>query len=278
MKKLIEQISQKDKQIFELKKEVSDLNNKILTERNDRKTQNMLNGLTEKDLKNNINELQNIINQKDNELLELRTKYDNLKYNSNKLKPKIHFIEDSDDEEINKDNGNNEMLMNQIKDIQKAYKEREEKLLKEKNEEIKKLRMRNKDLERESYIDSNNNYDIKKYINEIKRLKTINTNLEEDLGYYKELNNKYMDNEKRTTIFETENIKLQNLLQQKNEEIDSMKIKHKKLEEEKSLLESQLVNSKGKLGEVLNELAEAETKCVHLEEEKRQMKSIKFIF
>ena len=280
MKKLLEQISKKDKQIFELKNEVSDLNNKILTERNDRKTQNMLNGITEKDLKNNINELQNIINQKDNELLELRTKYDNLKYNSNKLKPKIHFIEDSDDEEENnKDNGNNEMLINQIKDIQRTYKEREEKLLKEKNEEIKKLRMRNKDLERESYIDSNNNYDIKKYINEIKRLKTINTNLEEDLGYYKELNNKYVNNEKRTTVFETENIKLQNLLQQKNEEIDSMKIKHKKLEDEKSTLETQLVNSKGKLGEVLNELAEAETKCVHLEEEKKQMKrSIKFVF
>ena len=280
MKKLLDQISKKDKQIIELRNEVSDLNNKILTEINDRKTQNMLNGRTEKDLKNNINELQNIINQKDNELLELRTKYDNLKYNSNKLKPKIHFIEDSDDEyENNKDNGNNEMLLNQIKDIQKTYKEREEKLLKEKNEEIQKLRMRNKDLERESYIDSKNNYDIKKYINEIKRLKTINTNLEEDLGYYKELNNKYVNNEKRTTVFETENIKLQNLLQQKNEEIDSMKIKHKKLEEEKSTLETQLVNSKGKLGEVLNELAEAETKCVHLEEEKKQMKrSIKFVF
>ena len=280
MKKLLDQISKKDKQITELRNEVSDLNNKILTEINDRKTQNMLNGRTEKDLKNNINELQNIINQKDNELLELRTKYDNLKYNSNKLKPKIHFIEDSDDEyENNKDNGNNEMLLNQIKDIQKTYKEREEKLLKEKNEEIQKLRMRNKDLERESYIDSKNNYDIKKYINEIKRLKTINTNLEEDLGYYKELNNKYVNNEKRTTVFETENIKLQNLLQQKNEEIDSMKIKHKKLEEEKSTLETQLVNSKGKLGEVLNELAEAETKCVHLEEEKKQMKrSIKFVF
>ena len=87
-----------------------------------------------------------------------------------------------------------------------------------------------------------------------------------------------MDNEKRTTVFETENIKLQNLLQQKKDEIDSMKIKHKKLEEEKSSLESQLINSKGKLGEVLNELAEAETKCVQLEEEKRQKKSIKFIF
>ena len=110
----------------------------------------------------------------------------------------------------------------------------------------------------------------KKYINEINRLKTINTNLEEDLVYYKELNNRYLDDDKRTTIFETENIKLQNLLQQKNEEIDSMKIKHKKLEEEKSTLETQLVNSKGKLGEVLNELAEAETKCVHLEKSQEE--------
>ena len=51
-----------------------------------------------------------------------------------------------------------------------------------------------------------------------------------------------------------------------------MNKKYKKLEEENKVLEKQLVNSKGKLGEVLNELAEAETKCVHLEEEKRQMK------
>ena len=39
------------------------------------------------------------------------------------------------------------------------------------------------------------------------------------------------------------------------------------------MLEKQLVTSKGKLGEVLNELAEAETKCVNLEEEKKVMKS-----
>ena len=131
--------------------------------------------------------------------------------------------------------------------------------------------MKNKDLEKESYLD-NNNVKVKKYINEINRLKTINNNLEEDLGYYKDLNNKYMDNEKRTTVYESENIRLQNLLQKKNEEIENMNKKYKKLEEENKMLEKQLVNSKGKLGEVLNELAEAETKCVHLEEEKRQMK------
>jgi chromosome segregation ATPase len=269
MTKLLSQISEKDRQIFELKGEITVLNDKITKERNDKKTQNMLNGITEKDLKNNINELKNIINEKDNELAELRTKYDNIKYNSKKLQPKIHFIEDSDDEI---QNGNDEIMIDQIKEIQKTYKEREEKLLREKNEEIKKLRMRNNDLARESYLDNNTNIDMKKYINEIKRLKTINNNLEEDLGYYKELNNKFMDSEKRITVLETENIRLQNLLQKKEEEIDDIQIKYKKLEEENSTLEKQLVNSKGKLGDVLNELAEVETKCVHLEEEQRQMR------
>ena len=132
--------------------------------------------------------------------------------------------------------------------------------------------MRNNDLARESYLDNNTNIDMKKYINEIKRLKTINNNLEEDLGYYKELNNKFMDSEKRTTVLETENIRLQNLLQKKDEEIDDIQKKYKKLEEDNSMLEKQLVNSKGKLGDVLNELAEVETKCVHLEEEQRQMR------
>ena len=145
-------------------------------------------------------------------------------------------------------------------------------LLKEKDEEIKKLRMRNKDLERENGFDNNSNIEVKKYINEINRLKSKNTYLEEDLGYYKELKNKYMDNEKKTMVCESEIIRLQNLLQKKDDEINSMQKKYRELEDENNRLERQLVNSKGKLGEVLNELAEAETKCANLEEKQRQLK------
>ena len=268
MTKLLDQISEKDKEIFDLKKEISELNNKISKELNDRKTQNMLNGINEKELKQHINELQNIIKEKDNALIELRTKYDNIKYNSKNIKPKINFLEESE-EELH--NGNSKALMEQIKEIQKTYKDREEKLLKEKNEEIQKLRMRNKDLVRGSYID-NNNIEIRKYVNEINRLKKINKNLEDDLVYYKDLNSKYMDNEQRITSVESENLKLQKLLDEKKDEIKTIKRKQNQLEEEKRELERQLVNSKGKLGEVLNELAEAETKCVHLEEEQRQMR------
>lgn len=268
MTKLLSQISSKDKQIFELKKQILDLNDKILRESNNRETQNILKNITEKELKQKINELEKIIKEKDNEIIELREKYENIKCNSNKLKPNIQYIEDNDDD---KENGNNDVLITQIKEIQKTFNEREEKLLKEKNEEIKKLKMKNKELIRGSNLD-NNNFDVTKYINEINKLKIVNNNLEEDLGYYKELNNKFMDNEKRATIVASENIRLQNLLQLKNEEIDLMKQKYKKLEEENNMLERQLVNSKGKLGEVLNELVEAETKCVHLEEEQRQIR------
>ena len=270
-RKLLEQISSKDNQIFELKKELSDLKNKMITELNTRKTQSMLNGFTEKELKIKINELQNIINEKDSEIIELQTKYDNLKYNSKRLKSKL-TLADVDYEENEIENGNNAAFVSQLKELQKTYREREEKLIKEKNDEIKKLRIRNKSLERESFLDNDKTMDSKKYLNEIKRLKNINANLEEDLKYYKELNNKYINNEKRNTIYESENIKLQNLLQKKKEEIEEIKLNQKKLEEENKMLERQLINSKGKLGEVLNELAEVESKCVYLEEEQRLMK------
>ena len=227
----------------------------------------MLSSITEKELKNNINELQNIINEKDNELNELRSKYDTLKYESTKFQ-KIDY--NGGDDEF--DEGNNEIFINQIKEIQKTYKEREEKLINEKNEEIRKLKMRNKDLYRESVLDSNSNIDINKYINEINRLKNINNSLEEDLGYYKELNTKFVDNEKKSTVFESENIKLKNLLQEKKDQIDNLEKKQKELVEQNDLLEKDLVTSKGKLGEVLNDLAEAESKVVNLEEENRKLK------
>ena len=269
-RKLLEQISSKDKLIFELKEEISELKSKMLTEQNTRKTQSMLNGLTEKELKSKINELQNTINEKEEEIIELQMKYNNFKYDSKRLKSKLAYV-DIDDEENNIDIGNNANFLNQLKEMQKVYKEREDKLIKEKNEEIKKLRLRNQKLEREIFLDNNKNSDTKKYLNEIKRLKNLNSNLEEDLKYYKELNNKHIENDKRKTVYESENVKLQNLIQKKNEEIDEIKLKQKKLEEENRMLERQLINSKGKLGDVLNELAEVESKCVHLEEEKRLM-------
>ena len=132
--------------------------------------------------------------------------------------------------------------------------------------------MRNKDLVRESVLESNSNIDINKYINEINRLKNINSSLEEDLGYYKELNTKFVDNEKKSTVLESENVKLKNMLQEQKNQIDNFEKKQKELVEQNGLLEKELVTSKGKLGEVLNDLAEAESKVVILEEEHRKLK------
>ena len=268
MSKLLEQISEKDKKIFNLQKELNELNAKINNDLNNKDTQNMLSTFNEKDLKNKINELQNVINEKDNELIDLRTKYDTLKYESTKFKTKVDY----NDEEQFSDN-NNEVFINQIKEIQKTYKEREEKLLSEKNEEIRKLKLRNKDLFRESVLDNNNGVDITKYVNEINRLKNINTNLEEDLNYYKELNTRFVEVEKKSTLFETENAQLKNLLHQKNNEIDNMQKKEKELDEKNKILEQQLVASKDNMGNLLNDLAEAESNNIKLEEEKNKLKN-----
>ena len=270
MSKLLEQISEKDKKIFNLQKEINELNNKINKDLDNKDTQNMLSTINEKELKKHINELQEIINEKDKELNDLRTKYDTLKYESSKFKTKVDY---NDEEQFSENN--NEIFINQLKEVQKTYKEREEKLLNEKNEEIRKLKMRNKDLFRESVLDNNNNVDISKYVNEINRLKNLNSTLEEDLNYYKEINSRFVETEKKSTVYESENIQLKNLLQQKENEIDNMQKKEKELNEKNQFLEKQLVEAKDNLGNVLNDLAEAETNCVKLEEEKQNIKDNK---
>ena len=270
MTKLLEQISEKDKKIFNLQKELNELNNKLNSDLDNQDKQNMLNTFNEKDLKNKINELQNLINEKDNELIDIRTKYDNLKYESSKYKTKLDY---NDEEQFSENN--NEVFINQIKEIQKTYKEREEKIINEKNEEIRKLKMRNKDLFRESVLDNNNNIDITKYVNEINRLKNLNTNLEEDLNYYKQLNERFVDVEKKSTLYETENAQLKNMLHQKNNEIDDMQQKEKELNEKYKYLEKQLFDSKANVGNLLNDLAEAEQNNIKLEEEKNKLKNNK---
>ena len=110
-------------------------------------------------------------------------------------------------------------------------------------------------------------------MNEINRLKNINTNLEEDLNYYKELNTRFVDVEKKSTLFETENAQLKNLLHQKNNEIDNMQKKEKELDEKNKILEQQLVASKDNMGNLLNDLAEAESNNIKLEEEKNKLKN-----
>ena len=272
MTKLLEQISEKDKKIFNLQKELNELNIKINRNADNKDAQNMLSTINEKELKNNINELQKIIEEKDNELNDIRTKYDTLKYESTKFKTKIDY-NNEDEGQFNENN--NEIFINQIKEIQKTYREREEKLINEKNEEIRKLKLRNKDLFRESILDNNSNVDINKYINEINRLKNINSTLEEDLSYYKELNARFVETEKKSTLYESENAQLKNLLHQKENEIDNMQKKEKELNEKNQFLEKQLVEAKDDLGNVLNDLAEAETNCVKLEEEKQNIKDNK---
>ena len=265
MTKLLEKISEKDNKIFSLQKEITELNSRISNNMDNNQTQNMINTITEKEYQNNINDLQNIIEEKNNEINELKTKYETLKYQA-----KQNYNSKGENDEF--DEGNNEIFINQLKEMQKTYKEREEKLISEKNEEIRKLKMRNKDLVRESVLENNNSIDITKYINEINRLKNLNNSLEIDIEYYKELNSKFMENEKKSTVFESENVKLKNMINEKTNEIEKMKQKQIEFKKENELLEKKLIESTEKMGNVLNDLAEAEKKCNILEKEKDEIK------
>ena len=64
----------------------------------------MISTINEKELKNRINELEKIIEEKDNELNDLRAKYDNLKYESTKFKTKLDY--NNEDEEQFSENNN----------------------------------------------------------------------------------------------------------------------------------------------------------------------------
>ena len=87
------------------------------------------------------------------------------------------------------------------------------------------------------------------------------------------MNSRFVDIDKKSTLYETENVQLKNLLHQKDNEIENMKKKEKELDEINKLLEKQLVDSKDNMGNLLNDLAEAELNNIKLEEEKNKLKN-----
>ena len=66
------------------------------------------------------------------------------------------------------------------------------------------------------------------------------------------MNSKFVDIEKKSTLYETENAQLKNLLHQKDNEIENLQNKQKELDDINKLLEKQLVDSKDNMGKRLN--------------------------
>ena len=139
--------------------------------------------------------------------------------------------------------------------MQNSFLERENKLLKEKEEEIEKIKKEYE--EKIKYKDNNTNYLL-----EIQRLNQEKDSIEEDLNYYKELNAKFVDNEKRKIELEKENSKLKQLITEKTNELikkdNILKDEKIKMEEDYKLLQQELIITKEKLTAVINELTQLE--------------------
>jgi hypothetical protein len=150
--------------------------------------------------------------------------------------------------------------------MQKKFLEREKKILEEKSEEIKNLKIE---------IDSLN-VKSKKYVadNEKEFLKRENKNLKDEIGHLKSDLNLYSGMKEKCFNLEKSLITMQNVFANKNVEFTQIESECEKLKLEKSktenilnekivtieILQKELIDTKQRMGDVLNELSEMEKK------------------
>ena len=241
---LMTQIKSKDDKIDELKQKLQEEKEK--NENNQIFNLNQeVNLKNEKKLKEEIRNLKKIINDlKERENISNKKNLEEFKQKENELK-----------KSVNDNTTENEHFLNQLEEMQNSFLERENKLLKEKEEEIEKIKKEYE--EKIKYKDNNTNYLL-----EIQRLNQEKDSIEEDLNYYKELNAKFVDNEKRKIELEKENSKLKQLITEKTNELikkdNILKDEKIKMEEDYKLLQQELIITKEKLTAVINELTQLE--------------------
>ena len=258
---LNEQIKTKDASILSLKTEIQELKDKLDSQMQLNPTDNTNTNVSsakssEKKLKENLINLRSLVNNQKDEIQKLNEVNISLRKENEKMKSQIKNTE------TNK--AQNELFLNQFQEMQQIYRDKENKFIQEKNDEIFKLQKENENLKNQLKRNANGNGDNAKFLSEISKLNEQKDSLEEDLKYYKELNMKFVDTQKKSTSLENENVKLKMLLDEKrleNEKIEREKIS---LIQEKDKLEKELLSSKEKMGELLNELSEAEKKSIDL--------------
>jgi chromosome segregation ATPase len=258
---LNEQIKTKDASILSLKTEIQELKDKLDSQMQlnpiDNTNTNVSSAKSsEKKLKENLINLRSLVNNQKDEIQKLNEVNISLRKENEKMKSQIKNTE------TNK--AQNELFLNQFQEMQQIYRDKENKFIQEKNDEIFKLQKENENLKNQLKRNANGVGDNAKFLSEISKLNEQKDSLEEDLKYYKELNMKFVDTQKKSTSLENENVKLKMLLDEKrleNEKIEREKIS---LIQEKDKLEKELLSSKEKMGELLNELSEAEKKSIDL--------------
>lgn len=269
-------INQKDSQIKESKAEINSLNNtinlleekvKILSFEKDGQIQNLMD--SEKKLKDSIILYKQKLEEKDSYMQSVLDEKEKLKFECEKLKFDIKNAE--------KSKTNDEDLINQINQIQIRAAEKERKILEEKDQEIRLLKKEIESLKVESkktnatFSERENS----KSQNEILYLKKEIDNLKLENKEAKQYKDNVLKLEK--TILDLQNnlaIKKVEISQCENEK-EKLASENRKIvmeiNEQKSKienLEKDLVFTKQKLGDVLNELGEYENNNTTLKTDK----------
>ena len=242
LSKLMEQISLKDKKIDEYKEQInilkiekSEIENKISLQNN---SINENQSFTEKKLKDDLIKMRNKLNNNEEEIRRLKDDNTSLKLENDRLEKKV--------ENSNLSLQSNEDFLNQLQEMQKTFGEREKKIKEEKNTEINKLKRENEEL-LNKISKNNSSIDNTKYLQEIQKLNEAKQSIEEDLNYYKELNSKFIDVERKATELEGENAKLKNIIESKSNELNKMQNEFKEIKDNKEIIEKELISTKEKL-------------------------------
>jgi len=258
--------NQKDSQLKESKSEINSLTNntnlleeklKILSFEKDGQIQTLID--SEKKLKDNIIIYKQKLEEKDNYMQSVLDEKENLKFECEKFKSEIKNAE--------KSKTNDEDLINQINQIQIKAAEKERKIIEEKDLEIRLLKREMEILKLESKKTNANNSEREntKTQNEILFLKKEIENLKLENKEAKQYKENMIKLEK--TILDMQNnlaIKKVEISQCENEKEKMISENRKivmEINEQKSKienLEKDLIFTKQKLGDVLNELGEYE--------------------
>lgn len=253
-------IKEKSNELSALQKRFSELEEKFKFNEIEKDSNRERFAINEKKYKEDIINMREILSQKDQELQELYNEKENLKYENDKTKLEIKNLMES--------KSNDEIFIHQIQELQSKFSEKEMKMNEEKNNiimnykkeidnlntQIKKVSQTN---EKDSKLIQLENQKLKEEVKYLKDevesgkdLKEKNFRLEKNLG---ELQNTFAMKKIELTQSQMECDKYREELSKINSDYQTQQRDHL---ETVQLLENELILTKQKLGDTLNELSE----------------------
>jgi chromosome segregation ATPase len=257
-------IKEKSQEINKLQFTIEKLEEKLKFFEMDKESQQERFSISEKKYKEDIINFRQLLSQKDQDLQTLSNEKESIRFENEKLKQELRKLEEC--------KSNDEFFFNQIQDMQSKFAEKEKSLQEEKENIIKSLK---KEIENLNSQIKKSNLNNEK---ELKILQTENLSLKQEINYLREESSSHRDTKDKIIKLEKSISEFQNGLALKKveltqtqmecekyrEELNKLEIKlkseNKDLSETIGILQDELVVTKQKLGDCLNELSECESK------------------